>query len=206
MERTMPLSPRAALNRYQTGKRAIDVSLSAAGLLLLSPLFAVIALLVKLSGSGPVFFRQTRVGYLGRPFRCYKFRTMREGSDRLSSVTFPGDGRVTPIGKFLRRTHLDELPQLYNVLKGDMSLVGPRPRPIEDTERARLLIPDLDLRFKAKPGITGLSQIGRNHDHSEEGVRESFTLDLRYISRRSLKTDFGIMAKTVLVMIRRKGV
>lgn len=189
-------------------KRIIDCVGSAAGLILLSPLFAILALAVKLSSPGPVFFRQTRVGYLGKEFTFFKFRSMRHGNDssehekfveKLINGAAPQDGkfklaadsRITPIGQFIRKTSLDELPQLYNVLCGDMSLVGPRPPiPYEVKRYSRWHRRRL---YAAMPGITGLWQVeGRSRVTFDEMVR----LDLRYGATWTLWEDVKILLRT----------
>ena len=201
-------------------KRTLDVIGSAILLLTLAPLFAVVSALVKLTSRGPVFFPQERVGADGRPFKMVKFRTMHANADtsihqryvedfiRSSSATRTGeqifkivnDPRVTPVGHFLRRSSLDELPQFWNVLKGEMSLVGPRPPlPYEVAKykswhKRRLL--------EAKPGITGAWQVnGRSRTTFEEMVR----LDLRYARNYTLWTDLKIIAATPKAMISGKG-
>lgn len=203
-------------------KRGMDVVLSALLLFLLLPLFAVIAVLVKLSSPGPVFFKQTRVGHLMKPFTMYKFRTMYadadhgvhyhyvswfitssdkgDAKDKASFFKLTNDDRITPIGRLLRRTSLDELPQLWNVLIGDMSLVGPRPplpyelQQYRPWHRRRLL--------EAMPGITGLWQVvGRSRTTFDEMVR----LDLQYARTVSLWSDIKILLATPTAMITGKG-
>lgn len=207
---------------FQTLKRGMDIVVSALLLLLLLPVFVVIAVLVKLSSAGPVFFKQTRVGHFMTPFTMYKFRSMyaRAGhqahqdyvswfitaSDQKQPQQKPdvfkltNDTRITPVGRILRRTSLDELPQLWNVLIGDMSLVGPRPPlPYELNQykpwhRGRVL--------EAKPGVTGLWQVvGRSRTTFDEMVR----LDLRYAKTKSLWTDIKIMLATPKAVISGKG-
>jgi exopolysaccharide biosynthesis polyprenyl glycosylphosphotransferase len=194
-------------------KQIIDYVGSAILLVLASPLLLAISILVKLSSPGPVYYRQTRAGVNGRPFLLLKFRSMRVGADRekaslapLNEMTGPvfkltHDPRVTPIGKFLRRHSLDELPQLLNVLRGEMSLVGPRPLPIDevkqfsdDAHRRRLSV---------KPGLTCLWQVGGRSDISD--FREWVRLDLAYIDRWSLWLDFKILLATVPVVLFGKG-
>lgn len=180
-------------------KRGIDVCGAALGLALLAPLFLLIALLVRLDSPGPVFFRQVRPGLHGRPFVIYKFRTMREACDE-SGNPLPDEQRLTRLGKWLRSTSLDELPELYNVLKGEMSLVGPRPLLMEylgryNREQAR--------RHEAKPGLTGWAQVnGRNAITWEE----KFRLDVWYVDNWSLWLDLKIILLTIWKVLRREGI
>jgi exopolysaccharide biosynthesis polyprenyl glycosylphosphotransferase len=193
-------------------KRAIDVALSGLGLLALAPLFALIALAIRLDSSGPVFFAQQRVGLNKRRFRMHKFRTMvADAESRLAEVehlnqmqgpTFKlrDDPRITRIGRFLRFSSLDELPQLWNVLKGEMSLVGPRPLPLRDVEnfeedRHRR-------RFRVRPGLTGLWQVSGRNELSFETWME---LDLQYIDVWSLGLDVRILMRTVPAVLSGRG-
>ena len=195
-------------------KRAIDVILSAVLLLLLSPLFALIALLVRLTTPGPVFFTKPMLGYNKREFKILKFRTMVDGADKmidqvahLNQECGPGlkikdDPRITEFGRFLRKTSLDELPQLLNVLKGEMSLVGPRPLCYWEFERIDDSWSWVRRRFSAKPGITGLWQVsGRSNVSFDRRIQ----MDLTYIDNWSLIKDLRILARTVLVVMIGKG-
>lgn len=194
-------------------KRLIDVTVAAVALVCLSPLFFLLVVLVRCSGPGSAVFRQTRVGIDRKPFVMYKFRTMQVGCDatlhedyvrRLlaGDVTaegglykLPRDPRVTRVGSFLRRSSMDELPQLFNVLRGDMSLVGPRPALPYEVER---FPPWAAPRFTVRPGMTGLWQVsGRNRLSMLEGIR----LDLEYVARRNPWTDVVILAKTVRAVL-----
>lgn len=196
----------------QLAKRAFDIALSALVMVLTSPLMLFAALAIKLTSSGPFLFKQTRVGLNKRHFRLYKFRTMiadaetvQASFEHLNEMDGPvfkisGDPRITPIGKWLRKTSIDELPQLFNVLMGDMSLVGPRPLPIrdyngfdEDWQRKR---------FSVLPGITCIWQIsGRNEITFEEWMK----MDTEYIEKWSLANDFKILLKTIPAVLRRNG-
>jgi putative colanic acid biosysnthesis UDP-glucose lipid carrier transferase len=184
-------------------KRGFDLLISGAGLLLISPLLLLIAIAVRLSGPGPVLFRQDRYGLDGRRFRIYKFRTMQvtEAGDTpgLRQAT-RNDPRVTPVGRFLRRWSLDELPQLVNVVKGEMSLVGPRPHAVDHNEHYRRRIPGYMQRHAFKPGITGLAQIEglRGETNSLESMAQRIDADLRYARDWSLKLDIKILLKTLL--------
>lgn len=199
------------LRRYLRIKRMIDVAVSAAGLVLCSPLFLLIALLIKLEDpKGPVFFSQQRIGKDGKPFSMYKFRSMVSNAEELLAQLLPhneisghmfkmkNDPRITKVGRFIRRTSLDELPQLYNVLRGDMSLVGPRPPLPREVEAYS---PRHWQRLSVIPGCTGLWQVsGRNSVGFEEMVR----LDLEYIAARSIRMDLKIIMKTFLVVFGAK--
>ncbi len=156
---------------------------------------------VKFSSPGPVLFRQKRQGWDGRHFTVYKFRSMvvhREGSGQLTQAS-KGDARVTPLGAFLRRTSLDELPQFFNVLQGTMSIVGPRPHAIEHNEQYKDLVDDYMLRHKVKPGITGWAQINgwRGETDTIEKMRKRVEYDLYYIENWSLWFDLRIILLTV---------
>jgi exopolysaccharide biosynthesis polyprenyl glycosylphosphotransferase len=193
-------------------KRLIDFICSTVLLLILTPLFAVVALLIKLNSPGPVLFSQERIGLNKRRFQMLKFRTMVNGAEKrqaeleqLNEAEGPvfkikNDPRVTPIGKFLRRFSIDELPQLINVLKGDMSLVGPRPLPVRDVER--IDVASHKRRFSIKPGLTCLWQVnGRSNIGFEEWVR----MDLQYIDQWSLGLDMLILLKTIPAVFKGPG-
>jgi exopolysaccharide biosynthesis polyprenyl glycosylphosphotransferase len=192
-------------------KRGIDVLLSAIGLLLALPLLAVIGCVTKLDSPGPVLYRAVRLGLKGRRFLCVKFRTMIPNADELKQklracnqrngafFKMVDDPRVTRVGRVLRRYSLDELPQLWNVLRGEMSLVGPRPHPIDDFERYDL--EDLQ-RLEVLPGLTGLWQVTARRDPS---FARSMALDREYIGRWTLGLDFRILFKTVAVVLRGEG-
>lgn len=202
-----PLFEMKNRNLFWIGKRIQDVCFSLAGLILLSPLLLLIALLIKVEDpKGAVIFAQTRVGKNGKTFKMYKFRSMVSGAEamlgnlmeqnEISGAMFKmkNDPRITRVGRFIRKTSLDELPQLMNVLKGNMSLVGPRPplpREVADYTSYDMM------RLLVVPGCTGLWQIsGRNH----VGFREMVELDLEYIANQSFKKDIVIMCKTVKVL------
>jgi exopolysaccharide biosynthesis polyprenyl glycosylphosphotransferase len=193
-------------------KRAIDLVLSAAALVLVAPLLAGIAIAIKLDTGGPVLYRATRVGRKGRRFLCCKFRTMVADADKLKEklrdrnqrqgafFKIVGDPRITRVGRILRRYSLDELPQLWNVLRGEMSLVGPRPHPVDDVERYEL--EDLQ-RLEITPGLTGLWQVMARSDPSFE---RGMALDREYIGSWSLWMDFKILCRTALVVVRGEGI
>jgi len=189
-------------------KRVVDVAACATGLIVLAPVLAVIALIVKLDSRGPAFYRQERMGRFGRLFGMYKFRTMVVDAEASGPVwaALGADPRMTRVGRVLRRTHLDELPQLINVLRGEMSLVGPRPeRPTFVTELNRE-IPWYDQRLLIKPGMTGLAQVHYRYDQSVEDVRRKLRFDLLYVKRMCLALDARILAWTVLVVLTGRGI
>jgi lipopolysaccharide/colanic/teichoic acid biosynthesis glycosyltransferase len=191
-------------------KRAIDIAGAALGLTLVTPLLLVVALAVSASSPGAPLFSQPRAGRGGREFRMWKFRTMVAGAERLRPVLMgksrdadwldvERDPRITPLGRVLRRTSLDELPQLLNVLRGDMSLVGPRPLPLEEHAR----IPEWAcLRADVRPGVTGLWQV---RGRAEVGFTGMLHLDCEYVRRPSLWVDLKILARTVPAVLAAKG-
>ncbi|MFB6262399.1 MAG: sugar transferase [Bradymonadaceae bacterium] len=187
-------------------KRSIDVGVSAALLLALAPLMAIVAVLIKLDSEGPVFYRQTRTGVNGDKFELYKFRSMCEDAEADGAQwTEDDDPRVTRVGQWMRKTRIDELPQLWNVLKGDMSLIGPRPeRPEFDSELSDR-IPYYSLRYLVKPGISGWAQVMHRYGASEDDARTKLEYDLYYIKNYSLLLDLAIALKTLRVILFTKG-
>ncbi|MEA5669842.1 sugar transferase [Pseudomonas sp. MH2] len=180
-------------------KRLFDIFSSAMGLLLLSPVMLFVAWQVKRKLGAPVLFRQVRPGVNGKPFGMIKFRTMRDAVDA-NGVVLPDAERMTPFGAFLRSSSLDELPELWNVLKGDMSIVGPRPLLMEYLP---LYSPEQYRRHAVRPGVTGWAQInGRN----ALGWEEKFKLDTWYVDNRSFWLDLKIIFMTVLKVVRRDGI
>jgi lipopolysaccharide/colanic/teichoic acid biosynthesis glycosyltransferase len=192
-------------------KRIIDLAVASIGLVVISPLLMVIALAVKLSSRGPVIYRSIRPGIAGNTFPCFKFRTMREHADRLQDglevrneqtgalFKIRDDPRVTRLGRFLRRFSLDELPQLVNVVRGEMSLVGPRPLPLRDYRRLEEWHKQ---RYLVLPGITGLWQVsGRARLDFDDLVR----LDFRYLERWSIMLDLLILLKTIPAVFSKRG-
>jgi lipopolysaccharide/colanic/teichoic acid biosynthesis glycosyltransferase len=206
--------------------RAMNIVIASLALVLVSPLMLVFAALVKLTSPGPIFYSQPRVGIDrrrsangsktydrrtrdlgGLPFIIYKFRTMYVGSEIRHRAVWASreDARVTPIGGLMRKLRVDELPQLFNVLNGDMNIVGPRPERPSIFSRLRVDIADYPLRQRAKPGITGWAQINQSYDTSLDDVRRKVKFDLEYLERQGVGEDLMIMAKTVPVMLFRKG-
>ena len=192
-------------------KRVLDLFVSALGLLLLSPLMLILGIWIKLDSRGPVFYRGERVGKDGRPFRMYKFRTMVVEADRVGpAITYRDDPRITNLGRFLRGTKLDELPQLINVLKGEMSLVGPRPE-----DPAFVAHYDAEQRevLRVKPGITGPTQLAyrdeasmlegtsADEDYLTRIMPEKLELDLHYLQNRSLALDIKILWQTARTLL-----
>jgi putative colanic acid biosynthesis UDP-glucose lipid carrier transferase len=185
-------------------KRTFDLMLAGVALLLCAPLMAVVAIGVKLTSPGPVLFRQTRYGLHGEEIKVYKFRSMTVCEDNavLQQAT-PNDPRVTRLGRFLRRTSLDELPQLFNVIEGNMSLVGPRPHAVAHNEQYRKLICGYMIRHKVRPGITGWAQVNgfRGETNTIEKMRARVRCDIDYLNQWSLWLDIKILARTVLLVL-----
>jgi lipopolysaccharide/colanic/teichoic acid biosynthesis glycosyltransferase len=180
-------------------KRLFDVTAASAGLLVLSPVIAVIALVIRRSIGSPVLFRQVRPGLHGRPFTMVKFRTMRDATDEKGNP-LPDDQRMTRVGSILRSTSLDELPELWNVVKGEMSLVGPRPLLMQYLDR---YTPEQMRRHEARPGVTGWAQInGRN----AIGWDARLAMDVWYVDNRTFLLDIKIIALTLLKVFKRDGV
>ncbi len=217
-------------------KRTIDIVGSAVGLVFATPVFLVIPILIKLDSPGPVFYRQERVGNnrrrrdrraaampidrerrqndrrkvegFGRPFHIVKFRTMFVDAEKRTGPVWAtkNDPRVTRVGAFLRATRIDEIPQLFNVLIGDMSLVGPRPERAYFIKKLKASIDGYERRLMVKPGVTGLAQVEHKYDESEDDVRTKVKYDLAYISNFGLLHDLKIMFKTIFVVLAAKGI
>ncbi|NNM83647.1 sugar transferase [Candidatus Parcubacteria bacterium] len=188
------------------GKKLFDFLGALALLVLAAPLFPLIAAWIKATSSGPVIFRQIRLGYHGMPFTMLKFRTLKDKTGRPMDRILQGDSRVTAPGRFLRKTHLDELPQLINVLLGEMSLVGPRPFELKLSEKCIQEIPLFARRLDVLPGITGLSQIYGRERHIKWGFRGVLRLDLFYIDRHCTLFDLYILFRTTETVLRGKGI
>ena len=210
--------------RSETASRVANVVIAALALLLMLPVLLLVALAVRLTSPGPVFYSQVRVGVDrryhrqgtydrrgqdlgGRPFRMWKFRTMRVDAEADGKAVWAqkSDPRTTKVGKFLRRTRLDEVPQLWNVIRGDMNIVGPRPERPTIFAELRHEIPRYAQRQRVKPGITGWAQINQSYDCCLSDVKNKVRLDLEYVQRQSLKHDMLIMSATLPVMLFRKG-
>ena len=204
----------------------MNIMIAAVALVLVSPLLLLLAVLVKLTSPGPIFYTQPRVGLDRRrrpdpsqmydrrtrdlggiPFTIFKFRTMRTGAELAHRAVWAtkGDSRVTPLGGLMRKLRLDELPQLFNVICGDMNIVGPRPERPSIFSRLSVDVTDYTLRQRTRPGITGWAQINQSYDTSLDDVRRKVRYDLDYLQRQGIREDLMIMAKTVPVMLFRKG-
>ncbi|MCD6545793.1 MAG: sugar transferase [Thermotogae bacterium] len=186
-------------------KRFFDIFFAVIGIIILFPVMLVIAAAIKLDSKGPVIYKQDRLGKNGRIFKIYKFRTMIENAEKMGSglFTFENDPRITKVGKFLRKTSLDELPQLFNVLKGDMSFVGPRPPvPFYPKKWEEYTVYEKK-RFSVRPGITGWAQVnGRNEIDWSERIK----LDVWYVDNWSLILDLKIILKSIKVVLKKEGV
>lgn len=189
-----------------TLKRLIDIVVSIAGLVTLAPLMFVVALLIKLDSPGPIFYRQMRVGLRGHPYMMWKFRSMSQDAEKHGPRwADANDPRISRVGRWLRKIRIDELPQLINVLKGEMSLVGPRPeRPIF-VQELRSIIPYYDLRHTVRPGITGWAQTRFRYGASAEDAHIKLQYDLYYVKNLSLWLDALVLVQTVRVMLRGEG-
>lgn len=206
-------------------ERGVDIVVAATGLVVLLPLSVVLALAVAMDSRGPVLYRQLRIGIDRRglasldeatlarrtadlggcPFTIYKFRTMRVDAEQETGPVWaaPDDERVTRVGRVLRQYRLDEIPQLINVLRGDMSIVGPRPERPLFVHQFRAEVEDYPLRNRVRPGITGWAQVNQEPDQTVDDVRGKLRYDLEYLEKRSLRFDLGIMLRTVPVMLQR---
>lgn len=192
---------------YLKTKRLLDILISALALIFLLPLMGLVVLLIKLDSPGPALFRQERLGRFRRPFQCLKFRTMVTGAESRTGPVWssPEDPRITRVGKWLRRLRLDELPQFINVLKGDMSLIGPRPIRAHFADQLAREIPLYELRFALKPGLTGWAQVNHSYADSRESQIEKFEYELFYIQNASLVLDIMILVMTLRTMVLSKG-
>jgi sugar transferase (PEP-CTERM system associated) len=190
-------------------KRASDVVLASIGLLLALPLMLIIAAAVKLTSPGTVFYRQTRVGHYGRLFTVYKFRSMRQDAEATTGPVWAakdGDPRTTSIGRLLRRARLDELPQLWNVFVGDMSVVGPRPERPEFVSQLTEQIPFYGQRHIVRPGLTGWAQVRYTYGATTEDALQKLQYDLFYIKNLSLALDLFIIVSTIKTVVLGRGV
>ena len=196
------------MNIYPAIKRLLDIVLSLLALMILSPVFLILAIMVKLDSKGGVFFKQGRLGKNGVPFTMYKFRTMVENAEQMGTGLFnyAEDSRVTKVGRFLRDTSLDELPQLLNVLKGDMSLIGPRPPVTYELGDYDTLNARYKKRFTVKPGITGLAQVsGRNELPWDEKVDfDNLYIDL--LKKQTILIDTKVFFKTIANVFAKKSI
>ncbi len=220
---------------YSAIKKSLDVSFASFGLILASPLLLLVAILLKITSPGPIFYTQTRIGVnrrrgntrvyaasmnkdrrtrdrrrdnnCGRPFKVIKFRTMVNDAEAKSGPVWAtkNDTRITPLGRFLRKTRIDEIPQMVNVLRGEMSMVGPRPERPKFVKDLSAKVPNYAERLNVKPGITGQAQVTTGYDTSLESVFEKVNNDVEYIRNWNLWSDLKILMQTVLVVITGKG-
>lgn len=191
---------------YYAIKRVMDVVISAASIVfIMSWLTPLIALLIKLTSKGPVFFVQKRTGYLGIEFNCFKFRTMYVNDEAHVKQVSINDKRITKVGKFLRLTHIDEMPQFFNVLLGEMSIVGPRPHMLYHTKYYSECIPYYNLRLEVYPGMTGMAQVKDyvGEINGERELRKRIQWDIYYIKNRSISLDVKILIQTAGCVIRK---
>ncbi|MDH4186410.1 MAG: TIGR03013 family PEP-CTERM/XrtA system glycosyltransferase [Nitrospira sp.] len=187
-------------------KRLFDAVVSAVSLVLLIPFFALIAALIRVDSPGPVFYRQVRVGLRGRPYMIWKFRSMRQDAEKSGPQwAQANDSRVSRVGWWLRKTRIDELPQLVNVLKGEMSLVGPRPERPVFVEELRKAIPYYDLRHTVRPGVTGWAQVRFRYGASQEDAHSKLQYDLYYLKNLSFILDMKILIRTIRVVMLGEG-
>jgi lipopolysaccharide/colanic/teichoic acid biosynthesis glycosyltransferase len=220
-----PNAPAVDIGAGARATRWVNLFLALLALLVLLPVLLLIALAIKLTSRGPVLYTQERVGLDrrlpgaeagnyrrardigGRPFTIYKFRTMWVDAERATGAVWAtqNDPRITPVGRFLRQYRLDEIPQLLNVMRGEMNIVGPRPERPTIFAELRGHIAEYPLRQRAKPGITGLAQIHHHYDRSVEDVRTKVRYDLEYIRRQSVWEDLRIMLRTIPVVLFRRG-
>ncbi len=214
--------------RSEPLNRIVSVTLALIALIALSPLLLVIALAIKVTSPGPICYRQIRVGVDrrrrrvdgattlydrracdlgGEVFRIYKFRSMRVDAEQKSGAVWAtaNDPRVTPIGRLLRKMRMDEIPQLINVVRGEMNIVGPRPERPSFFGRLRASIPEYTLRQQARPGITGWAQVNQSYDSCLDDVRRKVQLDLEYLEQQGMREDLRIMARTIPVVLFGRG-
>jgi len=192
---------------YFLAKRAIDVVGSVIALTVLSPLLLLTALLIKLTSRGPIVYTQIRVGKDGKLFNIYKFRTMTVDAEKHTGPVWAveNDNRITPLGAFLRKTRIDEIPQFMNVLMGDMSIVGPRPERPLFVDQFKTQICDYEKRLDVKPGITGMAQVWHRYDETIADVRKKIKYDVLYIKNMCFWTDLRIILRTFFVVATGAG-
>ncbi|MCK4236277.1 MAG: sugar transferase, partial [Candidatus Krumholzibacteria bacterium] len=235
IKRTIDTVPRGQLAQIVSAKKIFDVLFASIALAILSPVILLAALLIKLESRGPVFFKQERIGLnrrrgdrrricretgidrrmcqdrrkninAGRPFMIYKLRTMREDAEQFGpELACENDSRVTRVGRFMRKTRLDEVPQFINVIKSEMSIIGPRPERSFFINRIKQGVPEFTARLVVKPGITGLAQVEDGYTRTVDRMRDKLLYDLRYISRLSILQEVEILFKTVYVVLTGKG-
>lgn len=191
---------------FWSAKHYMDIGIAVVGLCLAFPLFLLAALLIKLESSGPVFYSQLRIGRDNKPFRAWKLRTMKDGADKNNvHWTLDNDNRITRVGKWLRKIRFDEVPQLINILKGEMTLIGPRPEAVSLVEKYAAEIPYYLERHMVTPGITGWAQINYRYGNSIEDTRQKLMFDLYYIKNRSATLDIIIFLRTIRTVLTCRG-
>jgi exopolysaccharide biosynthesis polyprenyl glycosylphosphotransferase len=191
----------------EKAKRLMDIVVAIMILFVSSPVIIFAAIAIKIDSKGPIFYRQVRCGLNGKPFKMLKFRSMRQDAEKNTGPVWSqkNDPRITRTGRFIRKVRIDEIPQMWNVLKGEMSLIGPRPERPFFVEQLSKEIPYYKRRLSVRPGVTGWAQVSHKYDESIEDVREKVRYDLIYIENMSLRMDFKIMLRTVLVVLFGKG-
>jgi lipopolysaccharide/colanic/teichoic acid biosynthesis glycosyltransferase len=198
---------RYARRSFDRFKRYSDLCLSILGLTVTSPLLLFAAILIKLNSKGPIIYKQDRVGKFGEIFQIYKLRTMRVDAEKGIGAVWAreNDPRITSVGRVLRKAHIDEIPQLFNVLKGEMSIVGPRPERPELVRDLKEFIHDYEKRLQVTPGITGFAQVWHKYDETVKDVKKKIKYDLLYIRRMCLLVDLRILAQTIVVVLTGRG-
>ena len=198
---------RFARSRFREFKRIFDMTIAGLGIVMAVPIILITAVIIKIVSPGPVFFKQERVGWGGRPFYLYKLRTMCVDAEKNTGPVWAkeDDPRLIRFGKIIRKLHIDELPQLFNVLKGDMSIVGPRPERPVFVERLSREVIDYRKRISVRPGITGLAQVWHRYDETIADVRKKVKYDLLYIREMCLMVDIRILFRTIIVAALGKG-
>jgi lipopolysaccharide/colanic/teichoic acid biosynthesis glycosyltransferase len=188
-----------ARRHFDAAKEVADIVLGTIALVVALPIIAVCAVIIKLSGRGPVFYTQVRAGRDGKPFTMYKLRTMYPDAESASGAVWAqrDDPRIMPACRWMRRSHVDELPQILNVIRGEMSLVGPRPERVEILAELAEHYPDAWKRLAVRPGITGLAQVSHGYDTSVDEFRNKLQADLEYIERRRWSLEIQILARTL---------
>ena len=201
LDSTAPSTLAGPVTTYVIFKRILDLGLIAIFSPVIIPLMIVTAIIIKLESKGPVFFWQKRVGVHGKVFNMLKFRSMTTDSEKEGSqFAKNGDKRVTRFGRFIRKMRIDEIPQLWNIIQGDMSLIGPRPEQVKFVEAFEKAIPRYASRHVVRPGITGLAQVEQGYVDDEDGTRTKLIYDLHYIDNLSFKMDMEIVGKTIYTM------
>ena len=198
---------RVARRRFNELKRALDILMGALGLVVALPIIALTGIFIKIVSPGPIFFTQKRMGRKGRIFSIYKMRTMSVNAEKETGAIWAreNDPRLIKFGKYIRKMHIDEFPQFFNVLRGEMSVIGPRPERPEIAAKLKEVIVDYEKRLDVKPGITGLAQVWHKYDETLIDVKKKIKYDLLYIRKMCLLVDLRIMFQTVIVSALGRG-